>query len=166
VVLFPYLDASALAKRYVPEAGSLVVDHLFVRVPRDRMIVFAVGLTEVVSIIVRQHNAGLIGTTRYQHALHSFRTEFNASVPVRIVSADGPLAEAAYGFVETHSLNSTDAIILRSALDSAAVLRTAGDDLLLVTSDRRLLRAAPLEGLTVFNPEAQSIADLDGILGP
>jgi predicted nucleic acid-binding protein len=165
-MFFAYLDASALAKRYVAEAGSVMVDHLFVRVPRERMIVFSVGLTEVVSIFVRKHNGGVIGTPRFRHALRSFRTEFDLAGPARIVPVDGQLAELAYGFVEVYSLNSTDAIILRSALDAAAALRATGDDLLLVASDRRLLRAARAEGLTAFDPEAQSAADLDTILGP
>jgi predicted nucleic acid-binding protein len=165
-VYFPYLDASALAKRYAPEAGSPVVDHLFARVPRDRMIVFSVGLAEVVSILVRKRNAGTLGARRYRNALRLFRTEFNGAASVHIIASDGPLAKAAYGFVETYSLNSTDALILRSALDAAALLRPAGDDLLLVSSDRRLIQAARREGVTAFNPEVESIPALDALLGP
>ena len=76
------------AKRYVAEAGSIVVDHLFGRVPRDSTIAFSVGLTEVVSILVRKHNANVIGTPRFQLALRSFRQEVNAASPVRIIPAD------------------------------------------------------------------------------
>jgi predicted nucleic acid-binding protein len=130
------------------------------------MIVLAVGMAEVVSILVRKHNAGVIGTPRFQRALRDFQTEFAVAGPVRIVSVSGSLAESSYSFVEIYSLNSTDAILLRSALDLAAPLRTAGDDLLLVSSDRRLLHAAQTEGLITFNPETQSTADLDAILGP
>jgi uncharacterized protein len=165
-VFFAYLDASALAKRYVAEVGSPVVVHLFGRVPLGRMLVLSVGLTEVVSILVRKHNAGVIGTVRFQNALRSFKAEFNQAAPVRVILVSWPLAESAFGLVETHSLNSTDAIILRSALDLAAPLRAAGDDLPLVTSDQRLNRAARAEGLTAFDPEVQSAADLDAILGP
>jgi predicted nucleic acid-binding protein len=165
-VYYPYLDASALAKRYVPELGSAVVDHLFTRVPLDRMIVLAVGLGEVVSILVRRHNAGAIGTPRFQHALRAFRAEMKTTSPVRIMPVDGPLAERAYDFIEKYSVNSTDAILLRSAVDLAVPLRAAGDDLLVVASDQRLLKAAGAEGLVTFDPEAQSAADLDAVLGP
>lgn len=55
--------------------------------------------------------------------------------------------------IEIHSLNSVDAIVLRSALDIGAACRAAGDELVLVTSDQRLLRAASSEELLVFNPE-------------
>ena len=163
---YPFRDASALAKRYVPELGSSVVDHLFLRVPLDRMIVLAVGLAEVVSILVRKHNAGVIGTPRFQNALRAFRAEMKTTSPVKIMPIDGPLAVRAYDFVEKYSVNSTDAILLRSALDLAAPLRAAGDDLLLVASDQRLLKAARAEGLAAFDPETQSAADLDAVLGP
>ena len=41
-----------------------------------------------------------------------------------------------------------------------------GDDLVLVASDQRLLRAAQAEGLVTFDPETQSQADLDALLMP
>jgi predicted nucleic acid-binding protein len=135
-------------------------------VPLDRQIVLSVGLTEVISILVRKNNAGAIGTPRFQLALRSFKAEFNLASPVRVIHVSWALAESAYRFVETYSLNSTDAIILRSALDAAALLRPAGDILLLVSSDRRLIQAARREGLTAFNPEVESIPALDAILGP
>ncbi len=58
--------------------------------------------------------------------------------------------------IEIHSLNSVDAIVLRSVLDIAAELRSTGDILVLVASDQRLLRVARAEGLQVFNPEIDS----------
>ena len=55
--------------------------------------------------------------------------------------------------VETYSLNSVDAMVLRSALDVAVKLRSTGDTLVFVASDQRLLRAASNKGLLIFNPE-------------
>jgi hypothetical protein len=45
-------------------------------------------------------------------------------------------------------------------------LRQHGDDLVLVASDQRLLRAAQVEGLTTFNPESQDFAALSALIGP
>jgi hypothetical protein len=45
-----YLDASALAKRYTPELGTLVINRLFSRVPTHRIFVPHLGVAEVVSI--------------------------------------------------------------------------------------------------------------------
>jgi uncharacterized protein len=165
-LFFPYLDSSALVKRYVPEVGSAVVHHLFGIVPVRRMVVLTVGMTEVVSILVRKLNGKRITTGTFHQALTDFRREIGTKTAIRIIDIDGDLAEDAYAFVETYSINSTDAILLRSALDLAVPLRAAGDDLLLVSSDARLLKAAAAEGLTAFNPETQPAADLDTLLGP
>ena len=58
----------------------------------------------------------------------------------------------------------TDAILLRSAIDLAAILRMQGEDLILVASDQRLLRAAKNEGIAIFNPEVQTVADFNALL--
>ena len=79
---------------------------------------------------------------------------------------DGDLADAAIRHVDAHSVNSTDAALLQSALEISATLRTAGDDILVVASDLRLLRAASAEGLATYNPETQASAALDALLGP
>jgi len=55
-----YLDASALAKRYVPEAGSPLLDQIFDSVHGTRMFLLNVSVGEVVSILVRKRNAGVI----------------------------------------------------------------------------------------------------------
>jgi hypothetical protein len=88
-----------------------------------------------------------------------------SAFPFKVAAGD-QLVSAAIALIPAHSINATDAILLRSALDLAAQLRAAGDDLLLVASDQRLLRAAQAEGLATFNPETQSPADLDAVVGP
>ena len=40
------------------------------------------------------------------------------------------------------------------------------NSLVLVVTDRRLLRAAQAEGLLTFDPETQTQAELDAFLGP
>lgn len=56
--------------------------------------------------------------------------------------------------------------MLRVALDVAHPLRNQRDDLVLVASDQRLLRAARAEGLVTFNPETQDQAALATLLNP
>jgi predicted nucleic acid-binding protein len=161
-----YLDASALAKRYAPEVGTLLVNYLFANVPTDRLCVFNIGIAEIVSLLVRKKNAGHLAMSLYSQALHNVGTELVYSVNLNRVEADTALVATALPLIERHSINATDAIILRSALDMAASLRSAGDDLVLVASDQRLLRAAQAEGLVTFNPETQSQVVLDTLLMP
>ena len=46
-----FMDGSALAKRYVTETGTALVDFLFNNVPADRMVVLNLGFAEVVSVL-------------------------------------------------------------------------------------------------------------------
>ncbi len=65
--------------------------------------------------------------------------------------------------VEAHNINSTDGALLRAALDLRALLRAAGNELVLVAADQRLLRAADQEGLPTLNPEAGDLAALQAL---
>ena len=53
-----FLDASALVKRYVPERGSAQTNAIIDAVPGGRLYLLVTGTGEVVSILVRKHNAG------------------------------------------------------------------------------------------------------------
>jgi predicted nucleic acid-binding protein len=161
-----FLDASALAKRYHAEPGTPLVDHLLDQVAADRLIVLNVGVAEVVSILVRKKNAGLLSGTTFAQALARVGQEIIHNANLRKVEATNSLVIAALVHIQTHSLNGTDAIVLHAALGLAQHLRTRGDDLVLVASDQRLLRAAGAEGLLTFNPETQDQATLVALAGP
>jgi hypothetical protein len=92
------------------------------------------------------------------------RNELIAAGQVQLRPSEDALVFTSLPLIDQHSINSTDALVLRSALDLADTLRPAGNDLALVASDARLLRAAGAEGLTVFNPETDSLERLDMLL--
>jgi predicted nucleic acid-binding protein len=165
-VRFFFLDASALAKRYNPEVGTPLTNHLLTSVPLDRLYLFNVGIAEVMSVLVRKKNAGQLSAADYSQALVEFGTEIVSSRMVRKVVADNAVVTAALSLIEVHSINGTDAIVLRLALNLAPRLRATGHDVVLVASDQRLLRAAQAEGLLTFNPEVQTRVELDALLGP
>jgi len=163
VTLF-YLDASALGKRYAPETGTDLINRLFGAATKDRMLALHIGVGEVMSVIVRRHNAGLISDQGYAQALVEFRAEVVDAGDFRLEPIGEALIHSSLELIVRHSLNATDAIVLRSALDLADELRTAGYDLALVASDVRLLRAADAEGLMHFNPESDSAPQLDALI--
>jgi len=70
-----YLDASALAKRYVVEQGTVVMNHLFRRVTRDAMMCLTLGILEVISIFVRKKNASVVPEDAFNQAMTDFRSE-------------------------------------------------------------------------------------------
>ncbi|RKU08728.1 hypothetical protein C6502_14235 [Candidatus Poribacteria bacterium] len=159
-----WLDASALVKRYVPEAGTPVVNYFFTRVPLQQMLCLLESVGEIISIFVRRRNGGAITGSDFNQAMLDFRFEVILCAEVEKAYPTESQIAASWELIETHSINSTDAIILRCALDSAIELRGDGDDLILVATDVRLLRAAQVEGLRTFNPETDSQAVLDAQL--
>jgi uncharacterized protein len=160
-----YVDASALAKRYIPENGSSLVDSILDTAPADRIYILNIGTAEVMSILVRNRNAGIISRAEFVQAAASFTTEIVGVKDIAKVSVTSRLITASFPLIVAHSINSTDALVLKSALAIARRLRSADDDLVLIASDRRLVRAAQAEGLMTFNPETQDQAALTAILG-
>ena len=156
-----YFDVSALVKRYTAEIGSEEVDYLFANVPLERMHCLFLGAIEVFWICVRKRNDGRITTDQFAQAtgyldyeVISIRSDF------KTISMPDTLVLNSVSLIDTYSLNSVDALVLRSELDIETELCNDGNKLVLVASDQRLLRAANNEGLLVFNPETDSQQDL------
>lgn len=131
-----YLDASALAKRYAPEPGAAVIHHLFSQLTPSRMVVLNVGIAEVASILTRKRNARLITPATFDQALLDFRAEIINQQQLRKVVPTTALVVTALPLITRHSINATNAILLRSASDLAVYLRSGGDDLVLAASDQ------------------------------
>jgi len=161
-----YLDASALAKRYVVEKGSAQVDAILDTARGDQIYVLNIGAGEVVSILVRKRNAGTLSAADFGDAMVNFHSEIVHAADVNKLSVSNRLTISSFPLIVAHSINSTDAITLKSALAIARKLRAAGDDLVLVASDQRLLRGAQAEGLITFDPETQDRAALATLLTP
>jgi predicted nucleic acid-binding protein len=152
-----YFDASALVKRYTRESGSDKMFFLFRSVPLTRLWCLTSGAMEVFWICVRKRNDGRITADQFTQATGHLEFEvINTQSDFKTISVPDSLVWDSMRLIETHSLNSVDAMVLRSALDIATELRDTGDTLVLVASDQRLLRAAQTEGLLVFNPEIDS----------
>ena len=160
-----FLDGSALAKRYVAEPGTLLIDFLFDHVSPDRLLVLNIGFAEVVSVLVRRKNAGVLSAATFSQALIQLGQEIIHSTTLRKLEATNRLVIAALTHIQDHSVNATDAIVLHGALGLAGHFRNRADDLVLVASDQRLLRAAQAEGLVTFNPETQDQASLAILVG-
>ena len=153
-----YLDASALVKRYTEEIGSDKVDFLFQNVPLNRLMCLAIGVAEVFSICVRKRNDGRITRHHFEQAVGYLDFEvINTESDFETVPAQNTLIWESIRLMDSHSINSVDAILLCSALNIAANLHNEQNELVLIASDQRLLRAAQTEGLFCFNPEADSL---------
>ena len=152
-----YFDASGLAKRYTQEIGSDKVDFLFHNVPLNRLMCLAIGAAEVFSICVRKRNDGRITRHHFEQAIGYLDAEvINLESDFQTMPAQNTLIWKSISLMDTHSINSIDAIVLCSALDIATRLCNEKNELVLVASDQRLLRSAQTQGLLCFNPENDS----------
>lgn len=165
-MLIFYFDASALAKRYVKEKGSEIIVRIFSAVEVTRMRALMIGLAEVVSIFVRKKNGGVISPALFHSSLLLFKQEILENLHFKKLDVESILISRAIPLIEKHSINATDAAVLRSALDIKQFENERGNELILVTSDKRLETAAKSEGLRVINPEAIQLSEIDLLLTP
>ncbi len=157
-MIYFWVDASAFVKGYVTESkGTPEMKYFFAHVPSQRIIYWAGTIGEVISILARRKNRRDITQADFDQ----IKQRLEAKATGRIVYATPQQIDDSWRFIDPHSLNSSDAVILQCALDEANNLRAAGDDLVLVCADNQFVRAAKRERLQTFNPESNSQGDLE-----
>ena len=163
-----WLDANAIVKQYVTETGTPLINYLFTRVSLNRILCLFDCMDEARFAIVRKRNEQIITIAAIHQAIQRFEDEFLHSDEVQQVHATESQKRTAWQRIDPHTgariINNTDAYILQCALDTVNELWTAGDDLILVSSDRRPLTAATKEGLLIFDPENGTKIDLDVLI--
>lgn len=152
-----YFDASGFVKRYTQEVGSDKVDFLFQNVSLNRLMCLGIGAAEVFSICVRKRNDGRIIRHQFEQAVGYLDAEvISIESDFQTMPTQNVLIWESIGLMDIHAINSVDAIVLCSALRIATHLRDENNELILIASDQRLLRAAQIQGLFCFNPETDS----------
>ena len=165
-MIYFWLDANAIVKRYVREKGTPLINYLFTHVSTDQIICLFDSMDETRSVMVRKRNRGEITLSEFKQAIQQFEMEVINSTEVLQVHATVNQKVAARELIDDYSINSTDAYILQCVLDKAKELQETGSDLILISSDKRLLRAAIREGLRTFDPETDSQSSLDVLMDP
>ena len=159
-----WLEANAIVKQYVTETGTSLINYLFTRVSLNRILCLSDSMDEARFAIVRKRNERIITRAAFNQVIQRFEGGFIQRADVEQVNPIQNQKTAARQLIETYSINSTDAYILQCALDKADELRTTGNDLILVGSDRRLLATARTERLLTFDPENDNQIDLDVLI--
>jgi predicted nucleic acid-binding protein len=140
--LIVYLDASALVKRYVQEAGSGDVDKLIA----DAGVVATSVLSraEVGAALARASRAQVLVSVEARAAVARFEAEWPSLLRIQATEV---LAAQASALAWVHALRGFDAMHLASALFLQAML--AGQ-VTVATYDRQLWTASGAAGLTVW----------------
>lgn len=135
-----YFDASALAKRYVREQGSVRVRRLLAS---DVPATSRLSTVEVASALMRRSREGVFSDRERDRALIGLEKDMSAML---IVELTPEVAARARRLLERQPLRAGDAIQLASCLYLREEL---GEDVQFVAFDKRLAAAASQEGLTV-----------------
>jgi uncharacterized protein len=136
----PYIDTSALAKRYIDETGSDDFDAFLARWPRA--LISRLAVVELRCVLQRRRRAAEIDATYERAALADFgddiRSGFFQVEP--LADRHAIVAHDLIGRLSGHSLRTLDALHLAIALSSGATL--------LASADRAMARAAGALGIS------------------
>lgn len=159
-----YFDANALVKRFSIEKGTLLVNRLFDLITTQSIGCSTICVLELIAIITRKRNDGRISSIEYNNAIENIWLQIIDNKSFFTTSIDDVLIYKSLKLLSKHSINATDALILRSALDLQSEARKQDGDGIFVTSDKRLIRVAHAEGISVFDPEVDTIDQLEHLL--
>jgi predicted nucleic acid-binding protein len=135
-----YLDASALVKRYVAEAGSLEVASLISEA--EAIGTAVVSRAEVAAALAKAAHVGLVIREAALTALKTFNADWEHLVRIQFGE---PLAARAGTLAWEHALRGYDAVHLATALFWR---ETLGEAITVATYDRDLWRGAKASGLS------------------
>jgi predicted nucleic acid-binding protein len=131
-----YFDASALAKRYLREKGSLKVRRLLAA---DLPATSRYSAVEIASALARRARDGAITADDCERAVAAVGDDLAAMLVVELTPE---VAMRAQALLQRHPLRAGDAVQLASCLELQSAL---GEPLSLVVFDDRLAAAARKE---------------------
>jgi predicted nucleic acid-binding protein len=140
-----YLDSSALVKRYVHEPGSPALHRLF----REgaQLLVSPIAWAECLATLARKRHDGSLAARSHEKVCEAFASEWSS---LHEIALTGEIRSRIRDLVLALPLRGMDAIHLASALWAAKRL---GVEIVLWSSDRRLLEAALALDLESHDPE-------------
>lgn len=142
-----YLDASALVKRYVAEAGSADVARLIAIA--DIAGTAVISRAEVSAALAKAARMGLLSRPEAEAALQAFRTQWPDLVRLQLTEVVLAQADA---LAWEHGLRGYDAVHLATARFWQASL---GEPVTLATFDRQLWQASADAGLVTWPGSGQ-----------
>ena len=162
---FFYIYSSALVKRYHREKGTdpvdTLIDSLLVRKP-TRLITSAWSIPETIATLNRKKNEGKIEATKLIDILANLLTEIDM---FDTITVDEERILGSIPYITRHNLNSADALHLSAMKEAGEIAKYIEGTLIVITSDKRLLKASEDEGFKALNPEEVEINIIGELLG-
>jgi uncharacterized protein len=156
-----YLDTSSLAKRYIVEKGSNVVDKVYGESEAGSLrVTFSIwNIGEAVGVFDRYRVRGLISDAEFKRARHDLVSEslkMSRLESLSILPMTSSALAASWSLVSKHHIYVADALQISSSKEAGAEI--------FLGADRRLLEAAAAEGLKAVNVESDSDEDIKSVM--
>lgn len=145
-----FCDASALVKRYVEEEGSLWFRH---EVGRHKIVIAHITVVEVQAALAANYRSGAIALFAFYRARNKF---VNQRGQYQILPLTESTVSIAASLVSHHPLRAYDAVQLATAVDYLKTHPSKRADLVFLTADAQLEKAARAEKLKTDNPNRHS----------
>jgi len=147
-----FLDASALAKRYLTETGSQWILTITNPTAGHTIIVAEITRVEVASALAARHRASL-GFTQQQRDRAVKLLLHHCFAQYRTASLNPTTISRAVNLTQNYRLRGYDAVQLATAIITNEALVVAGlPGLTFAAADTDLLAAAQAENLAIDNP--------------
>lgn len=146
-----FLDSSALVKRFTRETGMSRVVSLFRGSNANSIYIARITPLETASGLAKQNRIGSLSSDRFDKAMARLVRGNESRYIFAEINDD--LVKFAIPMVLRDGLRGFDAIQLAAAIGVAKLRRSVGaSELVFVSADNHLNRAAIAEGLIVENP--------------
>lgn len=142
-----FVDTSALAKRYIAEAGSEWVRSWCREESGNTIGISFLTTVEMFSLLARRVSENNVDQTMANAIEKMFISHIRTQYTV--VSYDDTILAEARRLIKAYRLRTLDALQLAAALAFAAL---GGEQIVFICADARLLDAAAAEGLPIDSP--------------
>lgn len=142
-----FIDTSALAKRYIPEIGSIWINSWIVPQANNEIIISPLATVEMISLLTRRQRESSI--TLLQRVSMQKDFQFHVQEQYLGIDLDDNVLERARDLLLKHPLRTLDALQLACALEAAHLFDIQPT---FISADTRLLAAASAEGLPTDDP--------------
>lgn len=159
-----YIDACALVKRYHKEKGTDQVDVLFDtligRKPKC-LITSIISIPETIATLNRKKNEGKIKYSQLKEILANLINEVDM---LDTITVDEERILGSISLITRHNLNSVDALHLSAIKEAGEIAKYIEGTVIIVTSDKRLLKVSENEGFKTLNPEEVDVITIKGFI--
>ena len=159
-----YIDACALVKRYHKEKGTDQVDVLFDtligRKPKC-LITSIISIPETIATLNRKKNEGKIKYSQLKEILANLINEVDM---LDTITVDEERILGSISLITRHNLNSVDALHLSAIKEAGEIAKYVEGTVIIVTSDKRLLKVSENEGFKTLNPEEVDLITIKGFI--